>query len=647
MDILKAVNLIFGYQVYSGKEKRESESFRIALNGINLEIHPGDFVGILGPNGSGKSTLAKQLAGLLTPTEGYVYIDGLDSRDSSHSVSIRSKVGMVFQNPDNQIVGNVVEEDVAFGPENLGIPQEGILERVEKALETVSMSAYRYHSPGRLSGGQKQKVAIAGILAMEPGCIILDEPTAMLDPQGRQEVLEAIRYLNQEKKITIILITHCVEELEHADAVYVMKEGRIMAHGRPAQIWDQAHLLEECGIRLPFVLRLADLLRERNIPVPRIRTDREMLGYLEEEMTAKRYRQLSSLSTHLSQTADHYTMEQSDSSCTKQKEINYLQVEEIKTESGQEENKPAARTSGEPGQIGCRHVSYSYGSFKSGKRTDALRDVSFSMKKGEYLAVVGKTGSGKSTLLQHLNGLRKPTLGNCLYDGIDIHGPDISRKEVRQKVALCFQYPEYQLFEETVLKDICFGPANLGLPKWVCEKRAREAMELMGLPPDMESQSPLALSGGQKRKVALAGILAMDPEYLILDEPAAGMDQPGKDTLFHLLKKLNKEKKIGILFVSHDMDEVAEHADRLIVMEEGRIVMDGKPREVFSGGEQFDERKLEIPRALSFYHRLRESDFGEEAERVPITVEELADYIRGELKSPADRPAEADGPMIL
>ena len=616
MNILKAVNLIFRYKVYS--PDRKEESFHPALQGLDLTVNPGDFVGILGRNGSGKSTLAKELAGLLTPSEGYVYIDGLDSSDSRNAISIRGKVGMVFQNPDNQIVGNTVEEDVAFGPENLGVPQEELSGRVEKALSMVSMNAYCYDSPGRLSGGQKQKVAIAGILAMEPKCIILDEPTAMLDPQGRKEVLEAIRYLNQEKKITILLITHRLEEVEHADSIYVMDEGKIAVHGSPEEIWDKPRLLEECGIRPPFSLRLADQLRKRGISVPQVHSEQDLLGFLEEQMAAKRYQGLK----RLSELTDLKSPETGNHESPETKSL--PDPDRNKTDAGSEMKE-------EEGQISCQHLCYSYGSHMRGEEKDALQDISFSMKKGEYLAIVGRTGSGKSTLLQQLNGLLKPDRGSCFYDGKDIHGPEVSLKELRQKVALCFQYPEYQLFEETVLKDICFGPSNMGWTKWVCQKRAREAMELMGLPAKMESMSPLALSGGQKRKVALAGILAMDPEYLVLDEPAAGMDQPGKDNLFHILKELNEEKKTGILLVSHDMDDVAEHADRVLVMDQGRIIMDGTPGEVFSRGEQLDELSLERPQALSFYNRLRESDFGSECSEVPVTEKGLAEYICREL----------------
>ena len=249
MNILKAVNLIFRYKVYS--PDRKEESFHPALQGLDLTVNPGDFVGILGRNGSGKSTLAKELAGLLTPSEGYVYIDGLDSSDSRNAISIRGKVGMVFQNPDNQIVGNTVEEDVAFGPENLGVPQEELSGRVEKALSMVSMNAYCYDSPGRLSGGQKQKIAIAGILAMEPKCIILDEPTLGMDGFLMQELESLIKMLKEEGK-TVIIISHEIPMVfRTVDDAIILNNGKKIFQGTREQLATRDDIFDSIHISMP------------------------------------------------------------------------------------------------------------------------------------------------------------------------------------------------------------------------------------------------------------------------------------------------------------------------------------------------------------------------------------------------------------
>ena len=239
-----------------------------AVSGVDLSIEAGEFVAVLGANGSGKSTLAKHLNALLYPTEGAVWVDGYNVNDDDHLPDIRRTAGMVFQNPDNQIVAGVVEEDVAFGPENIGVPTEEIWERVEQSLKTTGMSAYRYESPNRLSGGQKQRVAIAGIVAMEPKCIILDEATAMLDPDGRKEVLCTVRELNRRKQVTVILITHYMEEAADADRIYVMDEGKVRMQGTPEEIFAREEELAAIGLAVPQIVQLASNLRRAGLPIP-------------------------------------------------------------------------------------------------------------------------------------------------------------------------------------------------------------------------------------------------------------------------------------------------------------------------------------------------------------------------------------------
>ena len=277
--------------------------------------------------------------------------------------------------------------------------------------------------------------------------------------------------------------------------------------------------------------------------------------------------------------------------------------------------------------LSCEQVSYRYPSGGMSDPDYALKNINFTLEEGEFAALTGRTGSGKSTLLQHLNGLLSPSEGICTYNGTDIHGPEISLKKVRQKAALCFQYPEDQLFAETVLEDICFGPMNMGYSRDECRRKAREAMRLADLSPETESLSPLSLSGGQKRRVALAGILAMEPEFLLLDEPAAGLDREGRKNLFSLLERLNREKNMGILLVSHDMDQVAEYARRLILMDKGEILMDGKPRELFAYEDTFRRLGLGLSPAVSFYHKLKEAGFTGRKDRLPVTLEELTEFI--------------------
>ena len=295
--------------------------------------------------------------------------------------------------------------------------------------------------------------------------------------------------------------------------------------------------------------------------------------------------------------------------------------------------------------IQIKNLTYQYKDQWQEEKQYALKNVSFTLEKGEYVAVIGHTGSGKSTLLQHLNGLLQPCDGEYRFDGENVYGKNFSLRTLRQKVALCFQYPEYQLFEETVLKDICFGPQNMGCNKEESEKKARKAMELTGLSAELENVSPFALSGGQKRRVALAGILAMEPEYLILDEPVAGLDGKGKKRLFSLLRYLNEEKQITIVLVSHDMEDVAANANRVLVMNRGELFMDGTTQEVFSHSKELESIGLDVPWPLKFYQKLKERGYfhggPQMAERsggnvgrtqIPMTVEELAKCVLEEQK---------------
>jgi energy-coupling factor transport system ATP-binding protein len=279
MGIIKAFKLGFDYLKYD--EDGNVQDTQRAVNDVNLDIEAGQFVAVLGHNGSGKSTLAKHLNALLLPTEGTLWVDGIDTSKEPELWKVRQKAGMVFQNPDNQIIGTVVEEDVGFGPENMGVPTEKIWERVDESLKKTGMTSYRYHSPNKLSGGQKQRVAIAGVMAMRPKCIILDEPTAMLDPNGRKEVLEAVSDLNRREGVTVILITHYMEEVVHADKVYVMDNGEVVMQGTPREIFSQVETLKEYRLDVPQVTLLAHGLHKAGVDVPEgILTTEELVNAL-------------------------------------------------------------------------------------------------------------------------------------------------------------------------------------------------------------------------------------------------------------------------------------------------------------------------------------------------------------------------------
>lgn len=266
MGIIEAAKLAFEYKKYD--ENGEVEETIRAVDGVDLDVKKGDFVAILGHNGSGKSTLAKQINAILLPTDGTLYVDGMDVREERNIWDVRKTAGMVFQNPDNQIIGTVVEEDVGFGPENMGIPTEEIWERVEESLKSVGMWEYRKNSPNKLSGGQKQRVAIAGVVAMHPKCIVLDEPTAMLDPNGRKEVIRTVRALNQVEKVTVLLITHYMEEVIYADKVIVMDDGKVVMQGTPEEIFAQVDTLKQYRLDVPQVTLLAHELKKAGVDLP-------------------------------------------------------------------------------------------------------------------------------------------------------------------------------------------------------------------------------------------------------------------------------------------------------------------------------------------------------------------------------------------
>lgn len=560
-------NVTFEY--FRRDEDGNVESMIEALKDVSLDVEKGQFVAILGRNGSGKSTLAKHINALLFPSEGEVIVDGMDTEDGELRLKIRQTAGMVFQNPDNQIVGNLVEEDIAFGPENLGIPTADIWNRVDEALDKTGMEAFRNQSPNHLSGGQKQRVAIAGVLAMHPKCIIFDESTAMLDPQGRRNIIDVARGLQQEYGITILLITHHMDEVLAADHVFVMKDGRIMGQGTPMEIFAQHKLLEECGLRLPVLYQYLDFLEQEQI------------------IDAVAYRNIHNVEDLITEMTRRYQKEQADQTEFPNDLIGEIQVE---------------RNAGEG--ILLNHVSYVYNKGFADERT-ALNDVNLHITKGEFVAVIGHTGSGKSTLMQHLNGLYTATEGTVYYNGQDIADHDFSIKQLRQKVGLVFQYPEYQLFAETVEKDVCFGPENMDISKVEAQKRAYEAIEAVGLPDTIYDCSPLQLSGGQKRRVAIAGILAMQPDYLVLDEPTAGLDPYSAEKLLEMLKDLQVRQGIAIILVSHSMEEVAEYADRIVVMDQGKICFDEPTWKVFTRKQELEELGLAVPTGNQILNALK------------------------------------------
>lgn len=609
-----------------------------AISHLNFTIEEGSFVCVLGHNGSGKSTLAKLFNALQIPTEGCVIISGMDSREEANVFPIREKVGMVFQNPDNQIIASVVEEDVGFGPENIGVPTEEIWKRVADALEAVNMEAYRLKSPNHLSGGQKQRVAIAGTLAMEPKTIVLDEPTAMLDPSGRAEVIRSIRELNQKKGITIILITHYMEETVDADRIILMDQGKLVLDGTPKEIFSKVEELKSLRMDVPLITDLAHELRLSGMPVSEgILKEEELVeellsifgedSFMEEKEKGQKEEEPEGESDTVASAVTENSIAKGFEEVADQTAATVSEEAEI-----EKENKTEKETE-KDFILKVENLSCIYQK-GTAMESYALKDIHLSIKRGSFSALIGHTGSGKSTLLQHFNGLIKPEEGEIsvhfrknpalilqdkgflFWKGkkrkVEKEGVLSFREEgfdfqgLRFKVGLVFQYPEYQLFEETVFEDVLFGPKNQGLSLEEARKEAEEALRSMGVEEALWQKSPFELSGGQKRRVAIAGVLAMDPELLILDEPTAGLDPAGREELFQVIAHLQERYAMTILLVSHSMDDVARYAEEVFVLNQGECIRQGSPEEVFSHKKEMEELGLGLPQIRAFLYSLEE-----------------------------------------
>lgn len=601
--------MIRAEQVRFQYKKRDVDGNVIAteeiLKGVDLTIKKGEFIALLGRNGSGKTTFSKQLNAILRPSEGTVTVDEMGTRDAEKLYDIRQHVGMVFQNPDNQMVAANVEEEVAFGPENLGMESDTIVARVKQALEQVRMWKRRKTAPNHLSGGQKQRIAIAGILAMHPDYIVLDEPTAMLDPKGRKEVMEALQRLNQEQEMTVILITHDMEEAALASRVILLADGQMRFDGRPEKFFGADALLAEMGMEAPLSYRVRKLIDsdvfEKKIGDARVEeaTIDKRGKVAEYDKTGREWEASSEL------------------------------VDKKK-------NKKAEAETDEKNQdlLSLQHVSYIYSPGTAYEKV-ALDDVNLSLGKGEIVGLAGHTGSGKSTMIQLLNGLLKPTSGTVTFEGKDIHAKGYSGNYLRSKVGMVFQYPEHQMICDTVWEDVAFGPSKQGLTGEACETRVEEALRFVDLPEKYYQASPLQLSGGQKRRVAIAGVLAMHPEYIILDEPAAGLDAAGKREIFDRIRRMSREQGIGVLLVSHSMEDLAEYADRIIVLDDGKKILDDRPAQIFAKRETLADCGLDVPETVKLADKLRAN--GYQIPQNVIREKELLDYLGNCTNSTAGR----------
>ena len=513
-----------------------------AIKDVDFLADRGEMIAILGRNGSGKSTFARHLNGLLAPHGGSIVIGGKDLASTDNLMAVRRQVGMVFQNPDNQIVGNTLAEDIGFGLENLGMPCSDIWNKIDEMLELTGLTAYKYSSTSRISGGQKQRLAIAASMAMTPECLVLDEATSMLDPQGAKDMLKLVLKLNKDKNITVIMVTHKISEALLADRVYILDDSRIVAEGIPEDVLTDVERLKTYGLEIPVRMKI-----ETGIPV---------------DICSEYKKKHLQISQKVEMTANH--VNDHDSTLNELKKC----------------------------IVELQKVSYSY--VNGNESFKALSDIDLKIYEGQVLAVIGQTGSGKSTLLQMINKLIAPQSGK-----VYLYGTDVQRvrniKDIRRRIGYVFQFPESQLFESTVLKDVMYGPINFGMSKEEAEMSARHALELVGVPERYTDYSPFELSGGFRKRVAIAGILAYGPDILILDEPACGLDGESKEQLWNLIRKLNREKNVTIILVSHDMEDVYEMSERVLLMDHGKVVYDGGTEDFFDDRELLERYGIGTP----------------------------------------------------
>jgi len=547
----------------------------LVLRDINLSIHKGEFLGIVGPTGAGKTTLSLALNGIVPQFYGghfygHVTVAGLDTVETPiHQLA--QHVALVFQDPETQLIANSVEDEVAFGLENIRVPRDEIRRRIEWALATVRLDGMEEKHPTELSGGEKQRLAIAAALALQPQVLVLDEPTSQLDPLGSQEVFATVRELNARLGITVILISHASEEVaEFVDRVALLSNGELANLDTPSQIFAQADLLAKYAIRPPQVTRFYLELRNRGFDPP-------------------------SISVTLKQAVKVYDRMRT------QIELKPLAVPEIATAEP-------------PGSVlfSARDVEHIY---PDGTR--ALHGVSLDLREGEYVVIVGQNGAGKTTLVKHFLHLLEPTSGQVLLDGQDVTNLEVS--ELAQRVGFVAQNPDNQIFNTSVEAEVSFALRNLGIGPAEVAQRVEASLDTMGLV-DYRTWHPLSLSKGDRARVVIAAVLAMRPDVLIFDEPTTGQDYLGAKRILDVSRQLHQAGKT-VIVITHHLYLMPGYAERVVVMGKGIILLDAPIREAFHNTALLEHTFLAPPQIVQFAQHIA----SRENRALPVlTPEELA-----------------------
>ena len=493
------------------------------LNSVSFFVNKGERIAILGHNGSGKSTLTKILGGLLEPDEGECLIEGVNIKKFEFR-DLRKKIGMVFQDPENQIVAAIVEDDVAFAPENQGLPPQEIQIRVDKALEETNLLHKKNSSVSALSGGEKQRVALAGALAANVECLILDEPTAMLDPKSRHKVEKILRFIHGEG-MTILQITHQIEteNFDDFDRILVLSKGEFIWQGSTQEFWNNA---ENLGFEVPDEIKIKKFFTDKKINFP-------------EDLANAKF----------------FYPESSDNSAKIKNPEKKFEIKNLSFKYNENENN------------------------EDDKNNFALKNLNSEIFSGQWLSIIGQTGSGKSTLVQHLNALYKIQSGEIFFDSENLPQKGEEVHALRKKVGLVFQHPEDQLFSPTVKEELAFSPKNAGLKNSELNNAILYGLECVGLEKNFLERNPLALSGGERRLVAIASVLATRPECVILDEPLAGLDAFYQKKILSMLKNLSNSGTT-IITITHDLDTALKFSDRILILSGGEKIKEGEPYEI-------------------------------------------------------------------
>ncbi len=546
-DIISLKDVTFNYK---GSNRR-------ALDGISLNVKQGECVAILGPTGAGKSTLACVINGTVPRfmdgnLAGEVTVDGLVPAKVG-TAQMASRVGLVFGDPDTQLFGMTVEEDVAFGPANLGLDYESIMERVDKSIADMRLAGLERRAPHRLSGGQKQATAIAGVYAMLPKIMVLDEPTSMLDPEGKARVFGIVRMLKEQLGVTVVLIEQEVDDIFGlADQVFVMRSGKFVLHGVPREVFGRVEELRQAGVRVPQIVEFGTLIGAAETPFS-----------IEEAVSAVGRARDAGLGPSPSPASAPTPTPTSTNEAAAQTAARATAC-----------LREACKIAQADPVVEAVDVEFTY---PSGAR--ALDGVNLAIGRGDLVAIVGQNGAGKTTLTRHFNGLLRPSSGDIRVLGRSAQG--VHTIELCRHVGYVFQNPDEQLFCTSVQEELRFGPTNIGADPGATSQRVEEILADIGLTKYREVW-PKYLTKGERQRLALASVVAMDPDVLIVDEPTTGLDWVESLQILDYLERLRNEHRKTIVIITHDMNIVSLYARRVVVMAGGRVVGDGTPREIFS-----------------------------------------------------------------